>query len=331
MQGTLERELLGELSKKLGTEALFEISQVLNRVLPMYEVERLGQPCHGNNQEDIYQHYNGYMQAKRAAGRSETTMGQYDYQIKEFVAYINKCPSEATPEDVNNFLDYIEIRRSLSKHSKALRRVILSSFYTWMQTNGHVRLNPVRQTEPIKYKSTVREALTREELERCRSACRYDLRMATMLELFFSTGCRRAEILDMDLRDINWSGRYIRVLGKENKERFVFFSERAGRLLWEYLNGRQEGAVFLARRSPCNPIGKQAIGDELAKIGRLAGLVRKLHPHLLRHTFAVTMIEHNVSINDVSVIMGHADLKTTAIYAKSSLARLRQEHARAID
>ena len=331
MQRILERELLGELSKKLGTEALFEISRVLSRVLPMYEVERMGQPHPGEEQEDIYRHYHGYMQAKRAAGRSETTMGQYDYQIKEFVEYINKCPSGATPEDINNFLDYIEDRRGLSKHSKALRRTILSSFYTWLQTNGYVRLNPVRQTEPVKYKSTVREALTREELGRCRDACRSDLRMAAMLELFFSTGCRRAEILDMDLRDINWSGRYIRVLGKENKERFVFFSERAGRFLWEYMDGRSEGAVFLAKRRPHKPIGKQAIADELARIGRQAGMVRKLHPHLLRHTFAVTMIEHNVYINDVSVLMGHADLKTTAIYAKSSLARLREEHARAID
>ena len=89
-------------------------------------------------------------------------------------------------EDINNFLDYIEDRRGLSKHSKALRRTILSSFYTWLQTNGYVRLNPVRQTEPVKYKSTVREALgIREELGRCRDACRSDLRMAAMLNFSF--------------------------------------------------------------------------------------------------------------------------------------------------
>ena len=281
--------------------------------------------------QEIYKHYHEFIGAKIAAGRSETTINQYDYQIREYITYLGKCPEEAVMTDINEFLDYIEEKRGLSKHSKALRRTILSSFYTWMQTNGHSRFNPVKQTETIRFRSKIREALTRAEFERCRRSCRDDLRAATMLELFYSTGCRRAEVLNMDIRDINWPGRYIQILGKEDKERFVLFSIRCCKLLAEYLDGRTEGKIFISKRSPWAPIGKQAIADELAKIGRNAGLRRKLHPHLMRHTFAVAMIDHKVTLNDVATLMGHEDLKTTALYARSSLERLRREHERAID
>ena len=90
-----------------------------------------------------------------------------------------------------------------------------------------------------------------------------------MLELFYSTGCRRAEILSIDIQDINWSGRYIRILGKENKERFVFFSVRCSKLLMEYLSGRAKGQIFISKRYSNAPIGKQAIADELRNIGIL--------------------------------------------------------------
>lgn len=331
METTLPNELLGELRKKLGSETVFEVEITLNRILPMYDIVRREIFGGKDFNEDIFTLYHEYFRKKESAGMSQKTLSQYSYQIKEFIHYINKSPEEATSEDVNNFLDFIKEKRNLSMHSKALRRTILSSFYTWLQINGYIRLNPVKQTEPIKYKILTREALTMYELKQCRKACQLDLRALTMLELFYSTGCRRAEILSIDIQDINWSGRYIRILGKENKERFVFFSVRCSKLLMEYLSGRDKGLIFISKRSPNNPIGKQAIADELRNIGKQAGLKRNLHPHLLRHTFAVMMMEHNVALNDLAIIMGHEDLKTTAIYAKSSLIRLRKEHERAID
>lgn len=324
MQNMLMKELMGELRRRFGSDVMQEVEDVLKVVLSKYKVEYM-EPIYQGSKENEY--IGNYLRTKLASGRSETTVEQYRRQIKEYVEFIGKCPTKATVEDIDNYLNYIERKRKLSKHSRALRRVILHGFYNWLLVGGYVRMNPVTHTENVKYRIHVRMALTEEELSRCRKAYKTDPRKAALFELFYSTGCRRAEVATMKLQDIDWHGRCIKVCGKGDKERFVFFSHRASDFLHQYVSGRNEGCIILRRGN--KPAGPQTLANDLSAIGRIAGLSRPLHPHLLRHTFAVTMLNHGVQINDIAALMGHTDLKTTAIYARSSLDRLRQEHERA--
>ena len=330
MSDVFKNELLGELGKELGSNALHQVELVLNKILRMYDIKRIEKRTPDDKDDGIYFFMEKYFSQKLSSGMSKSTYNQYHYQIKEFIDYLGRCPSEATDDNIRNFLDYIEEKRKLSKHSKSLRRIILSSFYTWLHDNGYITINPVKLIEPVKYRSTVREGLNRKELEKCRIACGTDLRKNTMFELFYSTGCRISEILNIDIKDINWEDCIIKVLGKENKERFVIFSERASEYLKNYIGDRTSGPIFVSRKATKHPIGKQTVENEFTAIAEDAKLGRKLYPHLMRHTFAVAMIENDIPINDLSVMMGHANISTTQIYAKTTIYKMKSAHRKAI-
>lgn len=328
MQETFKRELLHELSKKIGSDNLEIVEQIFNRISKRYEVKRVEHADEEGRSSKFY-YMEEFFKYKISSGMAKTTYSKYRQQFVEFIEYLDKCPTEATKDDVIDYLDYIEVKRNLSKHSKSLRRVILGSFFSWLRDNGYMTINPIKQVAPVKYRERVREGLSKREMEKCRIACDNDLRKNTMFEFFYSTGCRLSEIMNIDIKNINWDDYMVKVLGKRNKERFVFFSERASEYLRTYIGNRNEGPIFLSKRNN-KPIGKQTIENVFRSISDKAAIGHNIYPHLMRHTYAVTMIENGVTIDTLSGFMGHSNIATTRIYAKSSLKKMKWEHQRVI-
>ena len=151
--------------------------------------------------------------------------------------------------------------------------------------------------------------LTEAELSQLRKGCR-NIRDQALVEFLSSSGCRLSEAAGLRAEQVNWKQRSVRVLGKGRKARTVFFSAHAGGLLREYLSQREGGeALFAAVRAPWTPLTPGGIEKALARIGQRAGLARRVHPHILRHTFATQALKGGMALPVIQQLLGHEDPK----------------------
>ncbi|HSH12371.1 MAG TPA: tyrosine-type recombinase/integrase, partial [Desulfurivibrionaceae bacterium] len=144
------------------------------------------------------------------------------------------------------------------------------------------------------------------------------VRDQAMLELFYSSGLRLAELAGLDLGDLQ--DRRVRVLGKGSKPRQVPVGRRAHQALEAWLKargtlaGEGETGLFVGRRG--GRLGHRAIQKRLATIARSRGLAEHLHPHRLRHSFASHLLESSQDLRAVQELLGHANLSTTQVYTR---------------
>ena len=160
-------------------------------------------------------------------------------------------------------------------------------------------------------KKGARQALTVEELERLRDACE-GYREKALVEFLVSSGCRLSEVAQLSASDLNLTDRSVQVTGKGDKDRSVYFSVRARLMLQEYIRERKGGeGLFCSCKSPYQPLKQRAIQRIIHNISERAGLAARVHPHLLRHTFATHALTSGVDAKTLSGILGHTNASFT--------------------
>jgi site-specific recombinase XerD len=152
------------------------------------------------------------------------------------------------------------------------------------------------------------------------------LRDAAILELFYSCGLRISELLALDVRDVDFLGDTVRVMGKGSKERIVPVGGPAVSAIQRY---RQEAAVtsgplFLSKRR--TRLTQQAVDQLLKKYLRHSDIPFAISPHKLRHSFATHMLDAGADLRSVQALLGHASLSTTQIYTHVTKERLKQAY-----
>ena len=259
-----------------------------------------------------------YLARKKAKGLAESTITQYTLVLKHFCCYIQKNIEDITEWDILNFLDHYEKTRGISKRRKDTMRVILNGFFRYMADCGKITINPMATIEPIKYKKNIREPLTDIELEKLRYACKKPKERA-LLEFFFATGCRVSEVVSLNITDIDFNNRMLKVTGKGNKERIVCLNASAAIALRIYLDTRVDtgDALFVSDRRPYQRIKKEALEKIIRTLGQRAEIGRRVYPHLIRHTTATYLLRHGMPLEHVQDYLGHENINTTRIYAKS--------------
>lgn len=168
---------------------------------------------------------------------------------------------------------------------------------------------------------------------RCTRRGALALRNLAMLEVLYATGLRAAELLGLQLAAVTFAGREMPVIGKGDKERIVLFGRHAERALRDYL---EHGRPLLARpRKPevfVSRLGRRLtrmqLGNVLRSLARRAGITQRMHPHLLRHTFASHLLRGGADLRVIQELLGHASVETTAIYLHLNVTDLRAAMAR---
>jgi len=149
-------------------------------------------------------------------------------------------------------------------------------------------------------------------MELIRKSCT-DKRDIALVEFLYSTGCRVSEVSGLDIMDIDTNTGECVVIGKGNKERTVYLTDVALLHLRIYLDSRNDNSIALFTGKGSNRLTKSGIENLLKRIGKTAG-VTNVHPHRFRRTLATNLLDRGMNIQDVAMILGHADLKTTQIY-----------------
>ena len=320
----LKDELLARLSHTLDRPALQVIDGALSAVLRDYEVSRRET---GLSTEVVtWPEYDIFMSRLIFGGYSKSTIRQYSTFIRELLVYVGKPVQEITGDDIVGCLNAYAEARQISGSTKDHKRLICSSFFNFLHDRGYISKNPMATIDPIKYVAEVREALNSREVEKMRIACGADIRDNLVLELFLATGCRVSEIVGMRVEEIDLDNGCVKVLGKGQKERVVFLSDRALEYLDRYLDGRRSGPVILSVRAPHQGLHKNALENIVRAIARRAGITKRVFPHLLRHTFATRALNKGMPLPTLCDILGHASTETTRIYAKNSAGKLKYEY-----
>lgn len=220
-------------------------------------------------------------------------------------------------------------RRSIARKLSSAR-----SFYRYLSREKLVDLNPFENLPTPKLPRKLPNFLYPEEITRLFKAPDHvspnGLRDQAILEVIYGTGLRVIEIARMNLGDVDYDEGEIKVLGKGSKERIVLFGSRAKSALREYLaGGRQKlllngksSALFINRRG--GRLTARSVERLIAHYAKKAGILKKVTPHTLRHSFATHLLAGGADLRMVQELLGHASLSTTQVYTHITKERLKE-------
>jgi integrase/recombinase XerD len=273
-----------------------------------------------------------------AAQRAARTVDAYRRDLARLAAFLGKPISQATLDDLERYGAKLRAD-GLAPATIARRTAAARTFFRHLQLLGVRDDNPAAELELPRRTRKLPRTLSPGEAERLVDAANgvtpRALRDHALVELLYGAGLRVSEAVGLDRQAVDLEGRLVRVTGKGDKERIVPIGRPAAESLRRYLargrphlDRRHRPEVFLnAKGGPLTRAGAFLI---LRRLAAEAGLEpERVHPHLLRHSFATHLLEGGADLRSVQEMLGHADLGTTELYTHVSDRRRRAMYIQA--
>ena len=298
-----------------------ETRHKLVMILSDYSVEPMSTALVAN---DIGDKLKMFLAVKTLEGYSKGTLMNYSREIMNFSRHIFKPVNEVTIMDLRQYIALNHEKLKASTINTKITR--LKSFFNWMHDEGYIENNPTRNLDYIKTEKRVRKGLTLEQMELLRACC-ITKREKALIEFLYSTGCRVSEAVEVKLSDLDWHDMSLYIIGKGNKERKVYFSERAKVILMDYIDSRNDNCpyLFATTRAP-SQLGRNSMLKEVKAVGERMYPPIRVYPHLLRHTFATHAVNSGIPIEVVQRLLGHESPATTIIYAQLDETTIKNEY-----
>jgi len=273
---------------------------------------------------------------------SAHTLRNYSSDLEQFTHFL--APDRKTKLPDVSEIDHLTIREWMAslhsdqkkKSSIARKLAALRTFFQFLVREGMLELNPAKLVSTPKLEKKLPNHLSIEEAIRFIETpdVETDLgkRDRAMLELMYATGVRVAELTTLNVGDVDFQNRLIRVTGKRRKQRIVPFGDPAGEAIRNYLGVREkflfqapvskrdEAALFLNYQG--TRITTRSVGRMVEKYIRICAGMHNISPHALRHSFATHLLDSGADLRDIQELLGHARLSTTQIYTHVSMEKL---------
>ena len=270
------------------------------------------------------------------------TIAAYRKDLDDFQSYISVDFSDDNLAEVN----YAQIRSwiirlvdsGLSNRSINRKTSSLNSYYKFLIKTGDITHSPLAKHKALKVQKKVNIPFSEQEIETVLStAATHDfeaMRNKLIVELFYSTGIRRSELINLKLNDVDFEQNQIKVLGKRNKERFIPLLSTVENTLKSYIEMRKTlpqikspDFLFLTQK------GAQIYAALVYRIinkyfSEVSSKVKK-SPHILRHSFATHLLNHGADLNAVKELLGHSSLAATQVYTHNNISELKKVYAKA--
>jgi integrase/recombinase XerC len=226
--------------------------------------------------------------------------------------------------------------RGLQGRSIQRRLAALRTFFGFLLREGALQRNPaleIRAPKAVRRLPHTLDVDQMGELLAHRPTGPLQVRDLALMELFYSSGLRLAELTGLKLRDLDLKTGQVRVLGKGSKERIAPVGSMAIKALQLWLAARagmaapDQQAVFVGRNGAA--LGPRAVQLRVAALARAAGLPQHLHPHMFRHSFATHLLESSRDLRGVQELLGHANISTTQVYTHLDFQHLAQTYDQA--
>lgn len=269
---------------------------------------------------------------KLSVGLQPESLQRYEEVVYQLCDFTHKELNMITTEDISVFLySYKQIHNTKDSTMQS-KRLYLNSVYNYLYKHGKISYNPMDLIDPIRCVVKVKKPLNDFETELIKMACekqkRTGRRNIALINFMLDSGVRVSELCGIRMSDIDFTKNKILILGKGNKERYVYFSDRTKARLEVYFKERKDlqlnnfnelsfkyadRPLFASCDKNCHPLTKEGIENTLKEIGKISGIYR-LHPHLLRATFATNLASQGVSTSVIAKALGHANLNTIHRY-----------------
>jgi len=260
----------------------------------------------------------------RERNASPHTVKAYAEDLAQFTAHLEgELGREPEPQDVDHLLIRAFLaqlhRAGLSKSSAARKLAALRTFFRYLCREGVLKRNPARALLSPKVDRKIPPHLDEQDVAQLLEVAGEGeavLRARAVLELLYATGIRCAELVGLDVSEVDFEARMVRVLGKGRKQRVVPFGSRANDALSAYLQNRSCGpttaALFVGSRG--ERLSDRAVRRLMANQVKKVALARRATPHSLRHSFATHLLERGADLRAIQELLGHASLSTTQRY-----------------
>ncbi len=277
----------------------------------------------------------------------------------EFEKKYSKHTVKAYTNDLTNFRDYINIQYgsycdneinyamirmwmvtlvNSGVSNKTINRKItsLNSYFKFLIKTDTLLINPLQKHKALKVEKKVQIPFSEQEVDDVITKLSSDdsfegLRDKLIVELFYATGIRRVELIELKMQDVDLVSKTIKVKGKRNKERFLPLIESIINSIKNYLNSRailnsiaDVNYVFLTKKG--DKIYETLVYRVINSYFSEVSTKTKTSPHVLRHTFASHLLNNGADLNGIKELLGHTSLAATQIYTHNSIAKLKQTY-----
>jgi site-specific recombinase XerD len=269
---------------------------------------------------------------------SDYTLRNYASDLRHYFGWLDENGVGLTAIVRSRFRSYIAgLQAAGVAQASVSRRVsTVKSFYRWLRLTGAMRDDPLALVQGPKQARRLPHVLALDDIGALIDAAQgprpQDLRDRALLELMYASGLRVSEAHRLDVEDVDLEHRAVRVRGKGNKERIVVIGEPARAALEAYLAGGRPELLQRRKGADVGPAFVNRFGTRLTqraiqilvrKYALKAGIDERVHPHLLRHSFATHLLDNGAELRVVQELLGHTNPNTTQIYLHVTEARQR--------
>lgn len=269
---------------------------------------------------------------------SSNTVSSYSFDICDFTKFIRglgKIFKDIKVDDVKSWiLDLTE--RQIGKRSIKRKMSSLKSFYAWMYLQKKVDSDPFEYVHSPKATHALPDFFSEKEIDSLLAANekRTDKlkdRDQALLMLMFASGLRASEVVNLTFNQVDFDNRIMKVSGKGNKDRLVPFTNSAKEVMLNYINGLRkdllkEDTEYIFLNSQGNKMTVRGLEYILDEIEAKTGLYGKIHPHMLRHSFATKMLNRGADLRTIQELLGHSSIETTSIYTHVAYENMKETY-----
>jgi len=268
---------------------------------------------------------------------SRNTIAAYERDMKRFFEWLRGKPiADLTVRELADYVDWLHLHKfasaTLARHVVSLR-----VFFRYLQLEAVIKMNPAELLGSQKLWDRIPHVLSPSQVDRLMVAPKEEepswRRDRALLEMFYATGCRASELVNLKLSDVHLEEGYCLCTGKGDKQRIVPLGKKAIQAfrLWcrtERLHALKFAAdptlAFLTRRG--NPLRRERMWELIKKYALRVGASSDVSPHTMRHSFATHMLSAGADLRQVQELLGHASIVTTQIYTHVDPSRLKAIH-----
>lgn len=245
-------------------------------------------------------------------GNSINTVNAYLRDIKQ---YFNVTKDN----DIGAYFEYL-VKKNYSVSSQNRKISALNNYYTYLMSFNYCANNPFYNVELAKRERKIPDYLTYEEVVKIIDSSSDNLLNKTIIEVLYGCGLRVSELCSLKISDIHYEESLIECFGKGSKQRYVPINKKAllaiNEYIIEYRNKlkykESDDLLFLNKKG--KKLNREYVNVMLNKMANKAGIKKKVHPHLFRHTFSSHLLENGANLRSIQTMLGHENLSTTEIY-----------------
>lgn len=271
---------------------------------------------------------------------SPYTIKNYSIDLIDLQRFLDKRKTNLSKVDRITAREFLyNLQKKYSRRSLARKISSCRSFFRFLQREKYVDKNPFELVKTPKLEKRLPNFLYENEIQKMLNGLDlktdFGKRDLAILELLYGSGIRVSEATRLNLSDFDLSAKEIRVFGKGAKERIVLIGKHAVEALRDYLEntrakllgGNKNRSVFLGSRG--SRLTERSVERMIKKLAEKCGLLKKVTPHTIRHTFATHLLERGADLRTVQELLGHTSLSTTQVYTHVTKEKLKSVYDKA--